>query len=121
MKKRKLSKKKKFELAVTIILIVLIGLGIAFCIIYGYGKYWIGFSISLASVIVLSLICIPVYYHGTTYECPKCGKIFKANPYKVFFTNGILGLFDFGGSGSKYAKLKCPECKTNDWCKKHYS
>ena len=121
MKKRKNSKKKKLELAVTIILIILIGLGIAFCVIYGFGKYWIGFSVSLACVIALSLIFIPVYYHGATYECPKCGQIFKANPYKVFFTNGILGFLNFDGSGSKYAKLKCPACKTKDWCKKHYS
>lgn len=86
----------------------------------GVSKEWIWFAVYLAVAIVLSAVEIPLFYHGTTYECPKCGQRFKANPYKVFFTNGILGIADLDGSGSKYAKLKCPYCKAKDWCKKHY-
>ena len=120
MKKRKLSKRKKFELALTLILIVLGGVSFASCIIFAFGQRWIEFSVCLAITVVMCAGWIPLSYHGTTYECPRCGQEFKANPYKVFFTNGILGFFDFDGSGSKYAKLKCPNCKTKDWCKKHY-
>ena len=104
-KKRKLSKKGKIKLFISIFLIVLIG---------------IGFAIYLSVAVVLSIIELPLFYHGIIYECPKCGHKFKANPYKVFFTNGILGILDFDGSGNKYAKLKCPNCKAKDWCKKHY-
>ena len=42
---------------------------------------------------------------------------FENNGYKVYFTNGILGIFDLTGEAPKYAKLKCPHCQTKDWCK----
>ncbi len=118
-KKRKLSKKRKIELSISIILIVLIGICLGLGVMYGVSQYWIGFAICLSVAIAMSVIEIPLYYHGTVYECPHCIQKFKANPYKVFFTNGILGIFDLDGSSSKYAKLKCPDCKKKDWCKIH--
>lgn len=119
-KKRKLSKKEKIKLFTNIFLIVIIGICFGLGVMYGVSQDWIGFAIYLSVAVVLSIIEIPLWYHGIIYECPKCGHKFKANPYKVFFTNGILGILDFDGSGNKYAKLKCPNCKAKDWCKKHY-
>ena len=123
-KKRKLSKRRKIELSIFIILIVLIAICLGLGVMYGVSQYWIGFAICLSVAIAMSVIEIPLYYHGTVYECPHCSQKFKANPYKVFFTNGIfgiiLGFMSFGdGSDSKYAKLKCPNCKKKDWCKTH--
>ncbi|MDE5897543.1 MAG: hypothetical protein K2H43_07000 [Clostridia bacterium] len=119
-KKKKLSKKGKIKFLISIVLIVIIGICFGLSVMYGVSQEWIGFAIYLSVAIALSVIEIPLWYHGTIYECPKCGHRFQSNPYKVFFTNGILGFFDFDGSGSKYAKLKCPNCKKKDWCKKHY-
>lgn len=125
-KKQKLSKKKKIGLCISIVLIVLIGIGFGLSVMYGISQDWIEFAICLSVAIVMSIVEIPIYYHGTVYECPQCGQKFRANPYKVFFTNGILGavsgILSFGdGSNSKYAKLKCPNCKKKDWCKKSYN
>ena len=119
-KKRKLSKKSKIILFFIIVLIVLIGICFGLSVMYGVSQDWIGFAIYFSVAVAMSVIEIPLCYHGTMYECPKCGHKFKANPYKVFFTNGILGFLDFDGSGSEYAKLKCPNCEKKDWCKKHY-
>ncbi len=117
-KKRQLSKKRKIELSIFIILIVLIGICLGLCVMYGVSQDWIAFAICLSVAIAMSVIEIPLYYHGTIYECPHCSQKFKANPYKVFFTNGILGIFDLdGSSNSKYVKLKCHNCKKKDWCK----
>ena len=123
-KKRKLSKKRKIELSIFIIFIVLIGICLGLGVMYGISQDWIGFVVYISVGIALSVIEIPLYYHGTTYECPKCGYKFKVNPYKVFFTNGIfgiiLGILSFGAvSDSRYSKLKCPNCKKKDWCKIH--
>lgn len=119
-KKRKLSKKRKIELSIFIILIVLIGICLGLGVMYGVSQDWIGFAVYISVAIAMCVIEIPLYYHGETYECPKCGQKFKVNPYKVFFTNGILGIFDFyDGISSKTAKLKCPNCKKKDWCKIH--
>ncbi len=125
-KKRKLSHKEKIKLFISIFLIICIGICFGLSVMYGVSQDWIGFAIYFSVAIVISAIEIPIYYLGTIYECPHCGNKFKANPYKVFFTNGILGIFgsilSFGaGSDSKYAKLKCTNCKKKDWCKKHYN
>lgn len=112
MKKGKVSKKRKIVCSIEIILAILLAFSGAFCIIYGLNQVWIGFSICLAIVIILILVMIPLNYYGIIYECPKCGQKFKANPYKVFLTNFYYD--------SKYKKLKCPNCKTKDWCKMHY-
>ena len=119
-KKRKLSKKEKIKLYISIVLIVLIGICFGLSVMYGVSQDWIGFAIYLSVAIIMSIVEIPLCYHGTIYECPQCGHKFKANSYKVFFTNGIWGFFNFDGYGSKYAKLKCPKCEKKDWCKKHY-
>lgn len=121
-KKRKLSKKRKIELSIFIILIVLIGICLGLAVMCGVSQDWIGFAVCISVAIAMSVIEISLYYHGTTYECPKCGHKFKVNPYKVFFTNGIFGIIlsilSFGDvSDSKYSKLKCPNCKKKDWCK----
>ncbi|MCI8487458.1 MAG: hypothetical protein HFE36_01945 [Clostridia bacterium] len=118
-KKRKLSPKEKIKLFINIFLIILIGICFGVSVMYGVSQDWIGFAICFSVEIVISAIEIPLYYHGTVYECPHCSQKFKANPYKVFFTNGILGIFDLDGNSSKYAKLKCPNCKKKDWCKTH--
>lgn len=125
-KKQKLSKKKKIQICVSIVLIILIGICFGLSIMYVISQDWIGFAIYFSVAIAMSVIEIPLYYHGTIYECPHCGQKFKANPYKVFCTNSILGvcgsILSFGdGSDSKYAKLKCTNCKKKDWCKKHYN
>jgi radical SAM protein with 4Fe4S-binding SPASM domain len=125
-KKRKLSPKEKIKLFINIFLIILIGICFGVSVMYGVSQDWIGFAIYFSVAIVISAIEIQLYYHGTIYECPHCGNKFKVNSYKVFFTNGILEIFDsilsFGdGSDSKYAKLKCTNCKKKDWCKKHYN
>ena len=125
-KKRKLSPKEKIKLFINIFLIILIGICFGVSVMFGVSQDWIGFAIYFSVAIVISAIEIQLYYHGTIYECPHCGNKFKVNSYKVFFTNGILEIFDsilsFGdGSDSKYAKLKCTNCKKKDWCKKHYN
>lgn len=116
MKKKKLSKKKRIKLFIDITLVVSIGILIMLCVIFGYEHNWIGFSVCLSLAILLSVVAIPINYIGERYECPQCGCKFKANPYKVFFTNDI---FDIGGYPSKCAKLKCPNCKNINMCKKH--
>lgn len=125
-KKRKLSPKEKIKLFINIFLIILIGICFGVSVMCGVSQDWIGFAIYFSVAVVISAIEIQLYYHGTIYECPHCGNKFKVNSYKVFFTNGILGIFgsilSFGdGSDSKYAKLKCTNCKKKDWCKKHYN
>lgn len=102
-----------------IVLIVLTGISFAFCAISATERRWIEFSIFLAATLVLIIITCPLAYKGDMFECPKCKHKFRVNPYKVFFTNGILQTFDFDGQPMKYAKLKCPNCKTKDWCKWH--
>ena len=104
---------------VAIILVVLIGINIMFSYIFGSGRAWMEFAVCLSTTVLLLILIIPLIYSGDTYECPKCGHIFKANPYKVFFTNGILQTFDLDGEPMKYAKLKCPNCQTKDMCKRH--
>ncbi|MDE6029390.1 MAG: hypothetical protein K2F90_03615 [Clostridiales bacterium] len=113
-----LKKKLKLRLYIAILLVVLIGIAIAFCVISGIERDWIGFSVCLLAVVVMIIIVIPLTYSGDTYECPNCGHVFKANPYKVFFTNGILRIFGLGDGTGKSAELKCPNCKTKDWCKR---
>lgn len=125
-KKRKLSPKEKIKLFINIFLIILIGICFGVSVMCGVSQDWIGFAIYFSVAIVISAIEIPLYNHDTIYECPHCGNKFKVNSYKVFFTNGILGIpgsiLSFGdGSDSKYAKLKCTNCKKKDWCKKHYN
>ncbi len=118
MKKKKPSHKGLvLKMFIVIVLAVLIGLCIAFCIFEAVDRQWIESAICLAVAIGLFIIACPLYYLGDMYECPKCGHKFKVNPYKVFFTNGILGIFDLAGDAPKYAKLKCPHCQTKDWCK----
>lgn len=117
MKKKKPSKGLVLKTFIVIILVVLIGLSIAFSIFEAIDGQWIESAICLAVAIGLFVIACPLYYLGDTYECPKCGHKFKINPYKVFFTNGILGIFDLAGDAPKCAKLKCPHCQTKDWCK----
>lgn len=119
MKKRKISKKEKFMLAVSIAAIILIGIFLAVSVLAAFSQDWKAFAVYLSVAVVLAALIIPLHYHGIHYECEKCGHKFKANPYKVFFTNGILGVLDFDGSNSQYAKLKCPQCKKKSWCKKH--
>lgn len=82
-KKRKLSKKEKIELIISIFMIV-IGTCFGLGVMYGVLQEWIGFAIYLSVTVVLSIIEIPLWYHGTTYECLNCGHKFKTNPYKVF-------------------------------------
>ncbi len=118
MKKKKPSHKVLvLKMFIVIVLAVLIGLCIAFCIFEAVDKQWIESAICLAVAIGLFIIACPLYYLGYMYECPKCGHKFKVNPYKIFFTNGILGIFDLAGDAPKYAKLKCPHCQMKDWCK----
>lgn len=119
-KKQKLSKKRKINLFINIVLIVLIGICFGLSVMYGISQEWIGLAIYLSVAIAMCAVEIPLYYHDTIYECPQCGHKFRANPYKVFFTNGIWEVFNLDGSASKHAKLKCPNCKKKDWCKKHY-
>lgn len=65
-------------------MIVLIGTCFGLGVMYGVLQEWIGFAIYLSVTVVLSIIEIPLWYHGTTYECLNCGHKFKTNPYKVF-------------------------------------
>ena len=117
MKKQKISKKRNIALTFSIILIVAAGISFAFCVICGIDRRWIEFAVYLAVTIVLGVVIIPLSYVGESYECPKCGHKFKVNPYKVFFTHGI---FYIGPYAPKRTKLKCPNCKTKDWCKNRY-
>ena len=118
MKRKKPSSKGlDFKTLACIVLVILIGLSLAFCFIYAINGFWIEFAVCLAIAIVLFVIACPLNRVGNIYECPKCGHKFKANPYKVFFTSGFLGLFSFDGTPMRYAKLKCPNCQAKDWCK----
>lgn len=121
MKKRKISVKRKIEISAFIILIVLLGICIILCVDCGREHNWIWFSVYLALSVVVILVEIPIYYHGAVYTCPKCGQSFKANPYKVFFTNGIFEIFNFGDTYSKNFKVKCPNCNTKEWCKREFT
>lgn len=117
MKKQKMSPKRKiadwFE---TIFVILLIGSSV-YCIIGGLNQVWIGFFVCLAIAIISIIIVIPLHYYGIVYTCPKCGQQFRANPYKVFFTN--LVYIDFLTAYSpKRKKLKCPHCQSKAWCSK---
>lgn len=80
-------------------------------IISAMEHYWKEFAISLSITIVLIVVTCPLAYEGDVYECQKCGHKFRVNPYIVYFTNGMLRIFDFDGEPMKYAKLKCPHCK----------
>lgn len=121
MKDKKPSKKGlDLKTFVVIVLAVFIGLGIAFSIFNAVEHAWTEFAVCLAVTVVLFIIECPLAYKGDTFECPKCGHQFKVNPYKVFFTNGILHTFSFDGEPMKYAKLRCPKCNTKDWCKRRW-
>ena len=120
MRKPKISKKRQIALSLSIILIVAVGLCLAFCIICGIERQWIEFSICLVIAVILILVIIPLNYVGAIYECPKCGQKFKANPYKAFFMNVLYLDFITGLYSPKSKKLKCPHCKTKDWCKEHF-
>ena len=119
------TRKKKLKLRGYIagILVILIGISILFCIMFGCNGEWIGFSVCLSAVVLMFIIVIPVTYSGDTYECPHCGHEFKVNPYEIFFTHGIFRIFDLSAGTMKNekisVKLKCPNCQTKDWCKRH--
>lgn len=103
---------------VTIILGSLSGILFAFSIVCAVNHSWTEFGIYLAIAIVLLIITIPLMFRGDIYKCPKCGHEFKINPYKLFFTKGML--CDLEGTPTKYVKLKCPKCHSKDYCKRRW-
>lgn len=103
---------------VAIILGTLSGIAFCFCLVCAVNHYWKEFAVCLAIAIASLIFMIPLSFRGDIYECPKCGHKFRVNPYKIFFTKGILS--DLEGEPTKYVKLKCPNCKTKDYCKRHW-
>ena len=102
----------------TIILGTLSGVAFCFCLVCAVNHDWIEFAICLAIAVVLLIVMIPLSFKDDIYECPKCGHKFKVNPYKIFFSKGILS--DLEGEPTKYVKLKCPHCKIKDYCKRNW-
>ncbi len=103
---------------ILIVLAIIIGLSLAFFIFSLVDKEWTMAIICIVIAISLFLIACPLNYQGEIYECSHCGNKFSANPFKVFFTNGVLQFLNFDSSPTKYYKLKCPHCKKKDWCKR---
>ncbi len=93
------------------ILAVLISLSFIIGIISATNDKWIEFAISLSISFVLFIITCPLAYKGDTYECPNCGRKFRVNAYKVLFSKRTSKYDGEDGKRTKYAKLKCPECK----------
>ena len=121
MKKKKLPKKKRIAEAFEFLLQALFICGLVTSILLGLCKEWIWFGLCLAATIGIFFAVIPICYYGIVFECPRCGKKFKANPYKVFFTNFIYFDFFTGVYTPKKKYVKCPDCGKKVWCKAEIS
>lgn len=105
-------------LIVTIALVIVIGVCLALGVFAATEGEWVSFSVYVSVAVGLIVVVIPLYYYGDRYVCPKCGQVFRVNPYKMFFTNGIFGIFEFGPPYSKRYNLTCPCCKEKVYCRR---
>ena len=72
-------------------------------IVYGI---WLPFIISLAAILILSVLISKYYYESVAYICPECHKIFRSSFKEMFFA----------AHTPNTRRLVCPNCHKKSFC-----